>query len=62
MFIFGVHCLRNNVVYRYQRAFVDFFEDELVAFGYDWKQLTAEYLFSGEQPLINGIIAGRMST
>jgi hypothetical protein len=47
---------------KYQRAFVDFFEDELaLKFGYDWKRVAEEYLFSGKQPLINGVIAGRMS-
>jgi hypothetical protein len=47
---------------RYQRAFVDFFEDELaLKFGYDWKRVVEEYLFSGKQPLINGLIAGRTS-
>lgn len=45
---------------RYQRAYVDFYEDELVLkFGYDWKKVVEEYLFSGKQPLINGLIAGR---
>ncbi|KAF2277509.1 uncharacterized protein EI97DRAFT_375261 [Westerdykella ornata] len=42
----------------YQRAFVDFFEDQLVAKRYDWKLLLDEYLFQGREPLINGIIAG----
>ena len=46
----------------YQRAFVDFFEDELaLKFGYDWKRVAEEYLFSGKEPLINGVVAGRMS-
>lgn len=44
---------------RYQRAFVDFFEDQLVAKRYDWKALLEEYLFKGKQPLINGLISGR---
>lgn len=44
---------------KYQRAFVDFFEDELaLKFGYDWSKVVEEYLFSGNQPLINGLIAG----
>ncbi|KAN0110281.1 Protein of unknown function (DUF4243) domain containing protein [Hyaloscypha variabilis] len=44
---------------RYQRAFVDFFEDELaLKFGYDWKAVAEEYLFSGKEPLINGVVAG----
>jgi hypothetical protein len=48
---------------RYQRAFVDFYEDELaLKFGYDWKRVAEEYLFSGKQPLINGLIGGRTST
>ncbi|KAJ5377712.1 uncharacterized protein N7496_005121 [Penicillium cataractarum] len=41
----------------YQKAFVDFFEDELVRFGYDWKQVVAEYLFSGEEPVFHSIMA-----
>jgi hypothetical protein len=46
----------------YQRAYVDFFEDELaLKFDYDWKKVAEEYLFTGKQPLINGVIAGRMS-
>ncbi|KAF2196285.1 hypothetical protein GQ43DRAFT_266023 [Delitschia confertaspora ATCC 74209] len=43
---------------QYQRAFVDFFEDQLVAKGYDWKQLLDDYLFEGKEPLINGLISG----
>jgi hypothetical protein len=47
---------------RYQRAFVDFYEDELaLKYGYDWKKVAEEYLFSGKQPLINGLIGGRTS-
>lgn len=46
---------------RYQRAFVDFFEDELVHFGYDWKQVVSKYLFSGKEPVFNAIIADRTS-
>ncbi|KAI9927811.1 hypothetical protein ASPWEDRAFT_173462 [Aspergillus wentii DTO 134E9] len=41
----------------YQRAFVDFFEDELVRLGYDWKQVVTDYLFVGKRPLFNSIIA-----
>lgn len=44
---------------RYQRAYVDFYEDELaLKFGYDWKRVAEEYLFEGKEPLINGIIGG----
>jgi len=42
----------------YQRAFVDFFEDQLVQLGYDWKALLEEYAFKGDQPLINGMLVG----
>ncbi len=46
---------------KYQRAYVDFFEDELaLKFGYDPKSVMEEYLFCGKEPLINGIIGGRM--
>jgi hypothetical protein len=45
---------------RYQRAYVDFFEDKLaLKFGYDWKKVVEEYVFSGEEPLVNGLIGGR---
>ncbi|KAF2869389.1 hypothetical protein BDV95DRAFT_577221 [Massariosphaeria phaeospora] len=42
----------------YQRAFVDFFEDQLVARRYDWKLLLEEYLFEGDKPIINGLVSG----
>ncbi|CAG8952191.1 hypothetical protein HYFRA_00000931 [Hymenoscyphus fraxineus] len=43
----------------YQRAYVDFFEDELaLKHDYDWKKVAEEYLFQGKTPLINGLIAG----
>jgi len=44
---------------RYQRAFIDFFEDQLVSRGYDWKLLLNDFLFEGKEPLINGMISGR---
>ncbi|KAL6720684.1 hypothetical protein ACLMJK_002609 [Lecanora helva] len=43
---------------RYQRAYVDFFEDQLVLHGYDWKKVLNEYLFNGKEPLVNCLIAG----
>ncbi|KAI4135786.1 MAG: hypothetical protein LQ347_000375 [Umbilicaria vellea] len=43
---------------RYQRAYVDFFEDELVLNGYDWRKVLVEYLFTGKEPLINCVVAG----
>ena len=46
---------------RYQRAYVDFFEDQLVLHGYDWKEVLAEFLFEGEEPLVNCLIAGCMA-
>lgn len=42
----------------YQRAFLDFFEDELVREGYDWKRVLMEYMLEGESPLLNGLIGG----
>jgi len=44
---------------RYQRAFIDFFEDQLVSTRYNLDDLLEEYLFGGKEPLINGLIAGR---
>lgn len=47
---------------RYQRAYVDFFEDKLaLKYKYNWKQVAEEYLFSGKNPLINCVISGRES-
>ncbi|KAJ9137910.1 Oxidoreductase AflY [Pleurostoma richardsiae] len=44
---------------RYQRAYVDFFEDALaMRFAYDWRRVVAEYLFSGPEPLANCLVAG----
>ncbi|KAI4252308.1 MAG: hypothetical protein L6R42_008011, partial [Xanthoria sp. 1 TBL-2021] len=43
---------------RYQRAYVDFFEDELVLNGYDWRKVLVTYLFKGKEPLINNLISG----
>lgn len=48
-------------VIRYERAFVDFFEDELVLKGYDWKKVVVDYVFTGENPLGKCLISGRMS-
>jgi hypothetical protein len=45
----------------YTRAYVDFFEDELVKYGYDWESLVHDFLYGGHQPLINCIFAGRKS-
>ncbi|KAL4783502.1 hypothetical protein BJX76DRAFT_251078 [Aspergillus varians] len=39
----------------YQRACVDFFEDELVRYDYNWKQVVSNYLFSGTEPLFNSL-------
>lgn len=44
---------------RYQRAYVDFFEDELVSHGYDWKKVVANYLFEGKEPLFNALACDR---
>ena len=47
---------------RYQRAYVDFFEDTLASHSYsfDWKKVVDEFMFEGEEPLVNGLIGGRM--
>lgn len=42
----------------YQRAYVDFFEDELaLKHDYDWKVVANEFLFEGKNPLINCAIS-----
>ncbi|ORY66296.1 uncharacterized protein BCR38DRAFT_456883 [Pseudomassariella vexata] len=43
----------------YQRAYVDFFEDCLVMnHNYNWKALVDEFMFHGDEPLVNGLIGG----
>ncbi len=45
----------------YERAFVDFFEDELVLKGFDWKAVVEEFLFDGGKegaPLVNNLVCG----
>lgn len=48
----------------YQRAFVDFFEDEVVRKGYDWKHVVEGYLCEGtgesRGPLVDCLVAGGM--
>ena len=46
---------------RYQRAFLDFFEDGLaMKHAYSWKGVVDEYLLKGDEPLVNCLIGGRM--
>ncbi|KAF2085698.1 hypothetical protein K490DRAFT_46313 [Saccharata proteae CBS 121410] len=45
----------------YQRAFVDFFEDQLVLYSYDWRAMLHDYLFEGKEPLINSMIVGGLA-
>lgn len=49
----------------YQRAFVDFFEDQLVLEGYDWKEVVARFLFdagpkksANAAPIFNCLTSG----
>ncbi|KAJ5780680.1 hypothetical protein N7457_005840 [Penicillium paradoxum] len=41
----------------FDRAFVNFFEDEMVNLGYDWKEVVTEYLFDGKEPVFDSIMA-----
>ncbi|KAI9746082.1 MAG: hypothetical protein M1818_000763 [Claussenomyces sp. TS43310] len=44
---------------RYQRAYVDFFEDQLaLEHAYRWRMVADEFLFEGKTPLINCVISG----
>lgn len=46
---------------RYQRAFIDYFEDKLaMEFAYDWKKEVQHFLFSGTKPLFHALLDGRM--
>lgn len=60
--ITGYILIDNYVLskYRYERAFVDFFEDELVRRNYDWKDVMNAFLFTGDEPLFSSVIADRM--
>ncbi|KAH9879373.1 hypothetical protein J1614_002812 [Plenodomus biglobosus] len=42
----------------YQRAFIDFFEDQLVNRKYDLSALLDEFLLGGKEPLINTLVSG----
>ncbi|KIV92275.1 hypothetical protein PV10_06730 [Exophiala mesophila] len=49
----------------YQRAWVDFFEDQLVLHGYDWKEVVSKFLFDRgtkgsdtEWPMFNALTSG----
>ncbi|EXJ53864.1 hypothetical protein A1O7_09200 [Cladophialophora yegresii CBS 114405] len=49
----------------YQRAWVDFFEDQLVLHGYEWKRVVAKFLFergpkgsATEEPMFSCLTAG----
>ncbi|KAF8460417.1 hypothetical protein BDZ91DRAFT_739290 [Kalaharituber pfeilii] len=44
--------------HRYQRAYLDFFEDELVRKCYDWKKVLLDFMLQGEKPLVNSLICG----
>lgn len=44
----------------YQRAFVDFFEDQLaLKHAYDWRKTVDEFLYQGDKPLVSCLIGGR---
>lgn len=43
----------------YTVAYVDFFDSQIKARGGDWKSVVSEYLYSGTEPLINGLAGGR---
>ncbi|KAJ5970931.1 uncharacterized protein N7479_000849 [Penicillium vulpinum] len=42
---------------KFDRAFVDLFEDEMVNLSYDWKEAVAEYLFTDKDPMFDSIMA-----
>ncbi|CAH0016339.1 unnamed protein product [Clonostachys rhizophaga] len=44
---------------RYQRAYLDYFEDKLVMnYSYAWKKEVEHFLFHAETPLLHGLISG----
>lgn len=51
----------NRDHHRHTIAFVDLFDEETQSNGGDWKKVVNKYLFSGNEPLVNGILGGRES-
>jgi len=49
---------RVDGVDRYARAYLDFFEDEVVRSNYDWKRVVQRYVVEGDEPLLSGMISG----
>lgn len=45
---------------RYTVAYVDFFDEEVARRGGDWEGVVADYLYATPEPLINGLVGGRM--
>jgi hypothetical protein len=43
----------------YTLAFTKFFDDEIAKAGGDWRSVVQEHLFSGKEPLVNGMCGGR---
>lgn len=43
---------------RFQLAYLDFFEGELVKNGYDWKKVAIDYMMKGPRPLLHGAACG----
>ncbi|KKY21678.1 putative mgs207 protein [Phaeomoniella chlamydospora] len=52
------HDWKDNLGNReYQRAYLDFFEDQLVNHGYDWQAVVDEFLLGGREPLVNWLVS-----
>jgi hypothetical protein len=48
----------RDLTIRYSRAYLDFFEDEVVRSNYDWKRVVQRYVAEGDEPLLSGMISG----
>ena len=48
----------RDLTIRYARAYLDFFEDEVVRSNYDWKRVVQRYVVEGDEPLLSGMISG----
>lgn len=55
--LLSLPCLTTFISYTV--AYVDFFDSQVKARGGDWKSVVSEYLYSGTEPLINGLAGGR---
>lgn len=48
-------------VFRFQHAYLGFFEGELAKNGHDWKKVAIDYMMNEPRPLLHGAACGGKS-